>query len=450
MQARLATLWETLRTNFWFVPSLMAGGAVLVAFVMLTLDARLENSVIRGLPGVYAGGPEGARSLLSTVASSVITVAGTTFSITIAALTLASSQYGPLLLRNFVRDRGNQAVLGTFIATFLYCLLILRTIRAEAGLADTEFVPHLAVSVAMGLAVASVAVLIYFIHHIATAIQADTIITAVSTDLHTAITRLFPTTIGQHQPTRAPASLEADRRTRATQTARAVTVAESGYLQAIDAEALLHLAIEHQLTIELFYRPGAFLVRGSPLAQVWPVNRFSPSVRQALRDACVVGHARTQSQDVEFAINQLVQIAVRALSPGVNDPFTAIICIDRLGAVLCQLAGRTMPDAYRYDDDGYLRVITPPVTFAHLVNVACDQIRQYGRSSVAVTIRLLEMLERVADYSYTDEQRTALLRQVEMIWHGSQQTLAETADRADVERQYLAVVHGLREASSKD
>jgi uncharacterized membrane protein len=194
VRVRLATQVDRLRMTFWFVPALMSVGAAVLAFAMLAIDSRLSDESLSGLRWIYGGGPEGARSLLSTVASSAITVAGTTFSITIAALSLASSQFGPRLLRTFVRDTGNQVVLGTFVATFLYCLLVLRTVR---GLEDARVVPHLSVTVGVLLAIANLGVLIYFIHHAAMSIRADQVITAVSHELDGAIEQLFPVQLGE-------------------------------------------------------------------------------------------------------------------------------------------------------------------------------------------------------------------------------------------------------------
>lgn len=193
MKAYLSNIWENLRTNFWFVPTIMVLLSIVLATGLLTLDRLTQDTVTSELEWVYTGSPEGARALLAAVASSVITVAGTTFSITIAVLTLASSQFGPRLLRNFVRDRSNQIVLGTFIATFIYCLLVLRTIR---GLEETQLVPSLSVTGGVVLAVVSIGVLIYFIHHIAESIQADYLIALISRDIDDAIDRLFPQEIG--------------------------------------------------------------------------------------------------------------------------------------------------------------------------------------------------------------------------------------------------------------
>jgi uncharacterized membrane protein len=296
MNMRLLAWWDRLRSTFWFVPSVLTCAAAVLALAMLALDAALGREFVAGLGWVYTGGPEGARALLSTVASSVITVAGTTFSITIAALTLASSQFGPRLLRNFVRDRGNQVVLGTFIATFLYCLLVLRTVR---GLEDTRVVPHLSVTVAVMLAVASLGVLIYFIHHVATTIQADHVIAQVAHELDAAIPRLFPAMLGDEAHTVSAPNQHLSWPQVATHT-QPVLATQSAYLQLVDSDALLHVAVEHDLVLRLCCRPGDFVVAGSKLLDAAPRAHVDDAVNEALRASFVWGMQRTQQQDVRF------------------------------------------------------------------------------------------------------------------------------------------------------
>lgn len=433
MKTRLQNVWERLRANFWFVPALMASGAVLLALAMINLDETLRDTAVAQLSWTYRRGPEGARALLSTVAGSVITVAGVTFSITIAALTLASSQFGPRLLRNFLRDAGNQIVLGTFIATFLYCLLVLRSVH---GNGEEAFVPDNAVAVGVGLAIASIGVLIYFIHHVSVSIQIDTIVTTVGRDLDAAIDRIFPEKLGHGQPRRPQPEVEPHSRDGAEYAVRAT---DSGYVQAIDNDGLMRIATEHDLVILLLCRPGEFVVRDQDLARAWPHKRLDHALTQEIMSVYIFGSQRTLNQDILFAIQQLAEIAVRALSPGINDPFTAISCVDRLGASLCHLAERSLPDAHRYDLDGHLRVIASLVSFAEIIDSAFDQIRQYGRTNTSVTIRLLEMIARVIAYARDDDLRSALLRQAEMIARGSWEGLPEELDRATVAARYQIV-----------
>jgi uncharacterized membrane protein len=442
MKTRLRNLWEALRSTFWLVPALMTLGAAALSFALIALDEAVRSRVIQEVGWFWAGGPEGARELLSTVAGSMITVAGVVFSVTIVALSLASSQFGPRLLRNFMRDTGNQVVLGTFIATFVYCLLVLRTVRGDDS---GPFVPAVAITVGLALAMASLGVLIYFIHHVAASIQVTHLITVVSQDLLYAIDRLFPEKLGHGDPQlhgRPPVAHLPERFERQV---RPVDGTRSGYLQAIDSEGLMRLATEYDLIVHINHRPGHFVVQGGALATVWPGARLDERLAEEIRDAFLVGNERSLTQDVEFAVDQLVEVAVRALSPGVNDPFTAMACVDRLGEALCRFAERLPPSPLRYDDDGRLRVIAYPFTFADVTAAAFNQIRQYGRASAAVTIRLLEAMANVADYTAREEDRAALLQQASMVRRGSQKAIPEEWDRQEVEARYRTVVKALEQ-----
>ncbi len=437
-KAKLAAWWERLRTSLWLVPSIMTSGAVGLALALLSFGDRPAGEHVPLVRWFYSGSPEGARELLSAIAGSMITVAGVTFSVTVVALALASQQYGPRLLRNFMRDLGNQIVLGTFIATYLYCLLVLRSIR---GPDSDGFVPHLAVTAGLVLAIASLGVLIYFIHHVTSSIQASSLVAIVGRDLEEAIDRLYPSSIG-HPPKEAPFAppkLPPDFDDRA----RLISASDSGYLQAVDSDCLMQISTDHDLLMKLDYRPGHFINRGNVIARVWPASRLSATLEESIVEAFVLGDERTLTQDVEFAVDQLVEVAVRALSPGINDPFTAITCLDRLGAGLSRLAERRMPSAYRHDENGRLRVVAAPVTFAGVVDAAFNAIRQYGRSSAPVTIRMLDTIRRIAEHVRTDEARAALSRQAGMIERGSQEALLDQGDHNEVRERYEAALRTL-------
>lgn len=435
MRSRLLSVWESLRYSYWFVPSLMTMAAAALAFAMAWVDRTLEDRWITEAQWLYSGSAEGARSLLSTLASSMMTVAGVVFSITIVALSLTSTQFGPRLLRNFMRDPGNQITLGAFLATFVYCLLVVRTIRAD-------YVPHASVTAAVVLALASLGVLIYFIHHAASSIQAPNVIANVAEDLDLAIERLFPEPMGAeadpNEPAgsmRAPADLETN--------GRSVYAAGTGYVQAIDVKELIASAEQRDVVVRVVCRPGHFVVRDQPLAEVWPGTRCDRELTEAVRGTFVMGLQRSLAQDVEFAIDQLVEVAVRALSPGINDPFTAIQCVERLGAALVRLAGRRMPSPFRLDEHGRLRVIAYPVTFEALVDAAFNQVRQHGRASVAVSMTMLEMIALVAKFVHRTSDREALASQARMIERQSRDAVPEARDRADVRRLYEAAIAAL-------
>jgi uncharacterized membrane protein len=441
MKAKLTDFWEdVLHSSYWFLPAIMAVLAVGLATFTIWLDGKINYQAVQHFGWVYTGGANGASTLLSAIAGSVITVAGITFSLMITALTLAASQFGSRLLRNFMRDTGNQLVLGTFTATFIYSLLVLRTVRSEEG---DIFVPHISVTVSLGLAVISLGVLIYFIHHVANSIQVTFVIKTVSDDLNYSIDRLYPQRMGRDVPQqkvgRAQEEIPAD----FEQTARPIWAGKDGYIQAIDSEELLRLAIEHNFIVQIEHRPGYFIVKGSTLARVWPGQNLNDELASQIRDLFILGHQRTQTQDVEFDINQLVEVAIRALSPAINDPFTAMMCTDRLGAALCRLAQKDFPSRCRYDEQDNLRIITEAATFSDLVSASFNQIRQYGRGSVSVTLRLLEMIRQIAAYTRYEEQREVLRRQAIMIERSCQDAVPEEWDREAVRERFQAAMQAL-------
>lgn len=439
--SRLSALWDTLRTSFWFVPTLMAAGAFLAWFALQGADGRLGLSEIREAGLIYSGGPDGAWELLSVVAASMITVTGVTFSITIVALVLASQQFGPFLLRDFMRDTGNQIVLGTFISTFLFCLLTLGIIR---GGGEVTYVPRLCVSAAMLLTIASLGVLIFFIHHVSSFIQAHNILWVVSMDLQRAVDRLFPEPIGRG----AGASL--NRSLPETVESEAVKVLSKGhgYIKVIDEEILLKASVEHDLVVRLEVRPGGFVGEGDGIASVWPKASLTAEAEEAINDCVVLASNPTAAQDVEFVMDQMVEMAVRALSPGTNDPFTAMNCIDLLGQGLRRIAKREIPSPVRLARDGSPRIIALGVTFPDLLDSAFDQIRHYGRSSAPVLRRIAFTLAAIASHVVREEDRQALSRHVHLLRETAGAAVPEQAARAEVEMACSAALDALARTSA--
>ncbi|MGF1479327.1 MAG: DUF2254 domain-containing protein [Cyanophyceae cyanobacterium] len=427
---KLYQLWQSLLASYWFIPALMAASAVGLSLGMLRLDETSQSDIIAALGWTYTRDADGARTILSVIAGSSITVATTAFSITIVALQLASSQFGPRILRNFMQDRGNQVVLGTFIATFLYCLLVLRSVQ---GRDDGQFLPQLSVAFSIMLATLNLAVLIYFIHHAAESIQADNVVQRVSEDLERTIEQLFPQQLGKgHKSSESPVPADFARR------ACPVHVTQRGYIQVIDDRLLMKVAQENNVLMRLLHRPGHFVVAKATLVMVYPGERVDKQLASQINRAFVLGAQRTQQQDLDFAVEQLVEIAVRALSPGINDPFTAMRCIDQLGAALCRLAQKDIPSPYRTDERGTLRIIANPITFADIIDTAFDQIRQYSRSAVEVRIRLLEAIANIAAYTHQPQDHLVLKRHAQMIYHVHAESECES-ERTAIEEQFLTV-----------
>lgn len=434
--------WDLLRTSFWFVPSVLTASAAGLSAATVALDGAVSDEQVRSLGWLaYTGDAEGASVVLGTVAGSMITIAGVVFSMTLVALSLASAQLGPRLLRNFMRDTTNQVVLGTFIATFVYCLLVLRTIRRSEQVA---FDAQLSVTGSVLLALVSLALLIYFIHHVSVSIQADEAVARVGNELLEGIDRLFPEHIGEGEPRLAEEPPTTGIPEGFNREACPVGSAGDGYLQLIDTARLMRLAKREDLVLRLEQRPGQYVVKGGALLLAWPRDRVTKEHRTELHAAFVLGKHRTSIQDPEFAVHQLVEIAVRALSPGVNDPFTAVACVDRLGSGLCRLIQRTMPSRYRFDQSGRLRVIAAPTPFSAIVDAAFDQIRRHSRSSAAVTIRLLEMIAVIAGVARRPADRITLQRHADMIARGARDGLPEREDRRVVEERYQAASQALQ------
>ncbi|MCP8688448.1 DUF2254 domain-containing protein [Marinobacterium sedimentorum] len=442
MKALLLKYWDRLRSSFWFVPGAMASLAAALAVSAVELDKAVAGDWLQSLGWSYSGGAAGASLLLGTVAGSMIAIAGTVFSMTLVALSLASSQLGPRLLRNFMRDTTNQVVLGTFVATFVYCLLVLRTIRrADEG----AFVPHLSVSIGVLLAVVSIGVLIYFIHHVSVSIQADEVVARVGKELDDGIDRLFPGHLGKPGSEASSAPGEPELPEAFAREARPVGALDNGYLQLIDADTLMALASEEDLLLRLERRPGHYLIKGRAIVMVWPGDRVTETLVDKINAAFVLGNQRTAAQDIEFSFHQLVEIAVRALSPGINDPFTAIACVDRLGSALCRLARRDMPSSHRFDSHGRLRLVALGSTFAGIADTAFNQIRQSARSNPAVAIRMLDAIAQIAGHVQRAQDAACLQRHAGMIIRGAREAVPEADDLFAVEARFTAATQALCE-----
>ena len=435
MSSGLATHWrrEVLRTSLWYVPALEVAAAVVLFIGTLTAD----RAAYRGdfaVPGwVISGSADAARQILTTIAAAIITVVGVVFSIILVTLTLASTQFGPRMLRNFIRDRGTQVTLGTFVATFVYAVLVLASIGVGS---HGDFVPHIGVTVTLGLMVADLAVLIYFIHHTAVAIQLPQVIASIAADLAEAIKEQGSGNPEPH-PKAGPAAVELLARAEAG--GAALLAPASGYVQFIRHQALVRLATGADAVISLEHRPGHFIVRGHRFATVWPPEA-APLVRQALGRAHVIGPYRTLSQDVSFGIDQLVEIGLRALSAAVNDTFTALTCIDWLGENLCKIVAQWHPARVHRDDRGYIRVIAAEPSYDRLVQRSFEKIRQSSLGMPAVMIRMLEALARIMAETTSEGQRRVLLDQAAMIDRASERSVPEAADRADIRRRYEAIL----------
>jgi uncharacterized membrane protein len=349
----------------------------------------------------------------------------------IVALTLTSTQFGPRMLRNFIRDRGTQLTLGTFVATFVYAVLTLGSV-GQGG--HGNFVPHISVTMTLVLMVADLAVLIYFLHHIALMIQLPQVIAGIAGDLQKAIELQ-----AGDESDGADAELAAVVLDSMDGPGGAVAAPRSGYLQYVEHETLVEVAAETGAVVHVRYRPGHFIVQGHPYVTVWPAAA-AEEVARVLAGAHVTGPYRTLAQDVSFGMDQLVEICIRALSAAVNDTFTALTCIDWIGDSLYKVTGRWQPTRVYRDSEGMVRVIATETTYARLVSRGFEKVRQAGRGMPAVLIRQLDALARIMERTTTSADRRVLLDQADMIARLSERSVDEPADRADIDRAYQAVL----------
>ena len=436
MLSRFSTLWANLRTSFWFIPTLMGIGAIGLAILALKLDANVPEEQARRF-WLHSGGPEDARNLLSTVFASMVTMASLVISITMVVLTLAASQLGPRLVRNFMGDLRTQLVFGIFLMTIIYCLLVLRTLNSEL---DNSAVPHIAVTLGTALALINLFALLFFIHILARSIISDTAIRRVNRDLRHAISSLLPKEGNSHVERRsADDVLPADFDERMT----SLWLSNEGYVQAIEYERLVHIACRHKAVIRLNFRAGHFVIRNSYRAEIYPGRLLGPDLAAELEGAILIGNERTPVQDVEFAMRHLVEIALRALSSGINDPFTAIAVIDRLGAALGDLMLRELQPEVFCDEAGVVRVVGRAPSFRGFADVAFHQIRQAGATHPAVIRHMLSIIARLAVNVRLSSQRTTLLGHAAIIAESGRRGAPEASDVADIERSYKTAQQAL-------
>lgn len=455
--ASLLSIAEKIRASYWFLPSLMVVFAILLASLTQWLDGRIDPDWLRGLGWLYSNQTVGARSVLSTIAASMITVAGVTFSMTIVSVSYASAQFGPRLVTNFMRDRGNQITLGTFIATFVFCLMVLRGVRdgVEADENLVAFIPHISVLVAVVLALASIAVLIYFIHHVPETINVGNIVARLGADLKRSITARFPEDAGFAKDDSE--SLEEHAEFSATQIAESATVRceRSGYVQSIDEKQIMSLAVARDLIIRVEFLPGDFSLNGEALAHAWPKGNVRDEDLDGLRAALTLSVRPASAHNPRFLVDQLVEIIGRALSPGVNDPYTAINCMNWLMDSLATAIKASPPQGERTDESGNLRIVANAYDFEQLTASIFDQSRQYICADRNVTLHVLHMITTVGAQTTHATYRKILNQHAQRLADAAYERIGNTIltieikDAANIVAEILegeADLHALRES----
>lgn len=432
MNARIIKAWEDLKSSYYFIPGLMAFGACCLAYITSTLDEHVDITIAKELGLFQTNSAESARVILSTIAGSMMSVAAVTFSITMVAVTSAAGQYGPRLIGNFMRDRGNQVTLGTFTSTFIYCLLILRLARSSGGGGSEiiDFVPNISLLTAMGLTLFSVAVMIYFIHHIPETLNVGNITGQVGRRLRRDLEDLFPSALGEEQEG------DPDISSYTRETAVEIKAKAEGYIQALNDGALMDLAHKNNCIVIVDYRPGDFVTQDDVLLRIWRDDNIDDDLATRFRNCFAMGQERTAHQNVLFLADELVEILARALSPGVNDPFTAINCINWFHSAIKATMRGTSPSPYRYDSQGDFRVMARPVTFEGIVSIICDQSRLYIASDHNATIKMLTILTELTAETDDKEHRKVLERQLDKLRETSLHIAQDAPTLADLEGRF--------------
>ncbi|MFD5812514.1 DUF2254 domain-containing protein [Rhodococcus aetherivorans] len=403
---------EAVRSRLWPVPTAAVLLAVLAGIGLPELDAALDDRLPPTVAGyLFGGGADAAREVLSAIAASLITVTALTFSLTLVTLQLASSQYSPRLLRTFAADRVVQRTLALFLATFIYALTVLRTVRSDTD--GTAFVPQMAVTTAYLLAVASVVALVLFLGHLVRQIRVEAVLEHVRADTCATATRLLPP--ARRDTPAVPVPVPPPH-------PHLVEAASSGFLVEIDEHALLTAAERAEAVVWVDRAVGSPVLAGTPVAFFWSVrpqepltedaaHRLSERVRAALR----TGSERTAVQDIGYGLRQLTDVVVRALSPGINDPTTAVHGLISCTAVLADLLDLRLGPYTQCDEHDRVRVVLARPTFAELLDLVCTQPRLYGADDPMVLDALLSMLRELAWKAATGEQRTAITDQLDRL-----------------------------------
>jgi uncharacterized membrane protein len=429
----------------------MSLGAILLAWTMYWVDGLIPNQMLENSHFILSGTPGEIRTMLVGMAGTILATAGVVFTLLTLPLSTVAAQYGSRLLRVFLGDRTTQLVLGMFVATFVYCLAAALSIPPAN--VEPEG-PQVTATVGLFLMLGTFASLILLVQHISTMLQAPNIAAAAGSELLDVVRAEIPEQVrsgGQTGQKAADALVETE--------GYAVQVRRTGYIQYVDPESVLTLARENDLVIRLICKPGHFVWREAVVALVWPAGRVDKPLEEQILMAFRLGNTRTPTQDVAYAFNQLVEMAVRAMSPAINDPFTAMTCLDYIGEGLALFIrqGDKSPDYY--DWDGQLRLILEPVTFGELLDGAFDMLRHCSCDNASVLLHMLEVIDVIGQETKpptvkagenrpnTVKARQELLRHVSLVQAESLAGELIEADRQLIQRSGETLQTKLKEAA---
>ncbi len=419
MRGRFRVVREAFRSLLWPIPAVAVAVAVFLGIWLPSLDSAYDENIPTAIRAyLFGGGPDAARAVLQSIAGSLITVTSLTFSLTVVSLQLASSQFSPRLLRTFTSDRFVHWTLALFLGTFAYSLTVLRTIRTAAD-QQSEFVPDVAVTVAFVFAIASVVGLVLFLAHLTREIRVETMMRKVQAETIETVNVVYPEDPSGRLPD-----------PRAAETAVPIEADSSGFLTSVDPQILVGAAKKARAIVRIDVDPGSSLIAGVPFATAWTDDRrdhFSDEelkdLKAAIARAVGTGFERTTAQDPAYGFRQLADVAARALSPGINDPTTAVHVLAHLSSLLCLLVDRDMRDRILADDDGTARAILALPGFASLLELSIAQARRYGLQDPEVAVRIITLLQEVAWRDKTGRHQGAIRTQL--------RELRETMDTLD-------------------
>jgi uncharacterized membrane protein len=428
--------WDRLRVSFWFAPVIMSLAAVLLAWLAYWIDSMIPNELLETSPFILTGNPTELRSYLIGMAGTVLATAGVVFTLLTLPLSTVVAQYGSRLLRVFLGDRTTQLVLGMFVATFVYCLAAAMSIPPME--VEPEG-PQITATVGLLLMLGTFASLILLIQHISMMLQAPNIAAAAGAELRDVVQAELPETtravsVGQSGQEFAVTLLESE--------GYPVNLQETGYIELVDPDSLLDLARENDLVIRLLCKPGRFIRNGETVALVWPSDRVGEKIAEQIRQVYRMGTMRTPTQDIAYAVNQLVEMGVRAMSPAINDPFTAMTCLDYIGEGLSLFLRHWERSSNLYDTDGRLRLFLEPVTFDELLDTAFNMLRHASCDNASVLLHMLAVIEVISRDAKSSEAHQILLQHANLILLESEAGRLIEPDRESIRKATEALRSG--------
>ena len=440
MQFKLVQYKENMYASFWLMPLLMSLLTVALMFCLLYLDYRFSISIFDDSVKTFFT-LENSKTVLSIIATSVITVASVTFSITVLVLSTVSNQLGPRLLPNFMRQKSTQLVMGFFIGTFIYALIVIQIISTFYS---NNGMPYLTVFTGLLLGIISFFLLIYFIHFVCHAIQVDNVLDYLVEDLTHSINRQFKdlSDDATQQPIHPIINKNQQLNTKYLENKKKdmISSTKSGYIQTIDYQALLDIATEKQLLIHLLTEPGQFIFKDLPIMTIYSEQGISELTHEKCHTAIQAGLRRSTVQDVEFAFEELSEVAVRALSPGINIPYTAKHALDRMVQGFAMLANKQLNPNVLSDENDQPRLVRKAVGYSDILRTSLNRFRQQAKFDLSVSIHILNMFADLLMIEMPNDLRQCLVEHAKLVYQDATQKEMNTADQKDLTYFYQKVI----------